>query len=409
MNPWIKKVILVAPPVVIAGVYLNVIPVGPSMRKKIDTFMTSEKPKENVTAIPQISKVRGDVFMKETPKSGPVLVKGGEILKEGSSFATGENSSVLLVHQGSYNWKLLLGPGTQVNIDELMKMKDLQTSVVYVIKGGVILKIENESDVPRNFIVRTNFASFAVKEGNFSVLADGEKRSLMTVHKGAIEAENYKLMEKATVREGYTYIVNREGEHKIQLDLDAMDLYNWDIEQIDQQFPAIDEVTGKTGDVSPIIDDSEKKHLALLKEIDGVISDFRQHNEDLARELRVIQENATKSREGLRNETRNVNKDIRCLETSNSECNLFNSKILYERGFPRMWGNPRYRTSLVVGLQKYLQERNDEVSAREEEAQTFTKLMSLRASVLRAAESDRSQEKNLEKIIRILQDERLRR
>ena len=74
-----------------------------------------------------------------------------------------------------------------------------------------------------------------------------------------------------------------------------------------------------------------------------------------------------------------------------------------------MWGNPRYRTSLVVGLQKYLQERNDEVSAREEEAQTFTKLMSLRASVLRAAESDRSQEKNLEKIIRILQDERLRR
>lgn len=409
MNPWLKKVIFVAPPAVIAAVYLNLIPVGPTFRTKIDTLIGKEKNQTAQVVSPLVEKVRGEVFMKETPRDAAVQLKGDEILKEGASFATGENSSALLSHNGSYSWKFLVTSDTQVNIDVLMKMRDVQTSIINVIKGGAIISVNNNSDAPRNFIVRTKFASFAVKDATFSILTDGEKRTLVTVHKGLVEADNFKLMEKTPVREGSTYIVNRDGEQKAELDLDALDLYDWDLSHIDQKLPAIDEVTGKTGDVSPVIDDSEKKKLAQLKEIDQVITDFQARNEDLNRELRILSENAEQSREGFRNETKNVNKDIRCLETSNSECNLFNAKILYEKGFPRMWGNPRYRTSLVAGLQKYLQEREEEVSIREEEARILAKLMTLRESALKAVQVDRSREANLDKLIPLLQDDRLRR
>ncbi len=74
-----------------------------------------------------------------------------------------------------------------------------------------------------------------------------------------------------------------------------------------------------------------------------------------------------------------------------------------------MWGNPRYRTSLVVGLQKYLQERDEEVVIREEEARNLAELMSSRDAALKAVEHDRSRELNLDKLIPLLQDERLRR
>lgn len=409
MNPWLKKVIIVAPPVVIAGVYLNLIPVGPNLRDSFKTLMGNEKTRPAPVVVPLVEKIRGEVLMKASPKESAVQLKGGEILKEGSSFATGEESSVLLSFNGTFSWKLLITPETQVNIDELMKMREVQTTIVNVIRGGVIIEVENKNEAQRNFIVRSNFASFSVKAGKFSILTNGEKRSLVTVHKGVVEADNYKLMKKTLVREGNTFIVNREGEQKVELDVEVLDLYDWDLSRLDLRIPEIEEVTVKTGDVSPLIDETEKKKIAKLKEIDEAITEFRAQNENLSREMNILKESAEQSREGFRNESRNVNRDIRCLETSASECNLYNAKILYERGFPRMWGNPRYKKSLILELQKYLKERNEEIITREEEAKALVKLMSLRESALNAVVSDRAREANLEKLILLLQDDRLKR
>lgn len=409
MNPWLKKVIIIVPPIVIAGVYLDLIPVGPELRQSISDLMHKESLRPAPEIVPRVEKIRGEVFMKASPKEDPVQVKGSEILKEGSSFATGETSAVLLSYRGSYSWRLLMTPKTQVNIDELMKMREVQTSVFNVIRGAVIVEVENKSDAPRNFIVRTNFASLSVKAAKFSILTDGEKRSLVTVHKGAVEADNYKLMEKTLIREGNTFIVNREGEQKVELDLEVLDLYEWDLSRLDQKIPQIEEVTEKTGDLSPIINETEKKKIAQLKEIDEAISEFRAQNENLTREMNILRENAEQSREGFQNESRNVNRDIRCLETSASECKLFNAKILYERGFPRMWGTPRYKKSLILELQKYLKERNEEIILREEEANTLVRLMALRESALKAVSVDRSREANLERLIPLLQDDRLKR
>lgn len=408
MHPSLKKIILIAPPLVIAGVYFNYIPLGPSVRQKLDSFIGKNKEVAENVPVPLVEKINGDVFMKDSPQAEPLMVKAGTVLKSGLSFSTLENSSVLLSDSGSFSWKLLVSAETQVNIDELMKASESKTSVFYLVKGGVILSTESNGDPRKSFTLRTRFASFEVKSATFSVLA-GENRSLMTVHKGAVEADNYKLKEKTVVREGNTYIVNREGVKKVELDLEARDLYNWNVQEIENKLPTIEEVTAKVGDIQDAPSGEAKKKLDNLKAIDELITDFRTENEGLNRELEILKDNASKSREGFLAEAKNVNKDIQCLETSTSECNLFNAKVLYERGFPRLWGNPRYRNSLVVGLEKYLQERNEEVTNREEEAATLAKLMTAREAILKIAEKDRAGETNLERIAPLLQDARLRR
>lgn len=409
MNIWLKRVSLILPPVIIAGVYFNIIPVGSEIRNKIDAILKSEEKAPEKQIFPVAEKILGEVYFKELPSFPPVPLKGGEILKEKQSFATGPASSLLLTYRGPDSWMIRVSPDAQVNIDELMKMKDVQTTTLNLMQGGVIIQMKQNSSASRKIQVRTKFASFSVSDGAFAILTDGETRTLMTVKRGLVEAENFKLMEKTPVREAHTYFTNREGEKKVELDLDAMDLYNWDPSDLTAGFPVLEKVVVVVGDLGPTPDDKEKAKLQLLKDIDIAIQEFKQETEKLAREHEILQENAEQSQVGLREEKVRVNKDIRCLETSPFECNLFSEKILLMRGFPRTWGNPQYRNSLVVGLGKYLQERNEEVQSREEEAKVLSKLMLARGSILRAVESDRAAERNLDKIIRTLQDDRLRR
>jgi hypothetical protein len=161
--------------------------------------------------------------------------------------------------------------------------------------------------------------------------------------------------------------------------------------------------------VGPTLDDQEKAKLIFLKEVDEKIAEFKETNKELRRELETLQDNAVQSREGLKAESVKIDKDIRCLQTSASECNLFTEKILVAKGFPRMWGNPRYRSSLVLGLQKYKIDRNEEVTGREEEAKILAQLMSMRNAILNQIENDRKNGKAIDKIIPTLQDQRLRR
>jgi hypothetical protein len=408
MNIWLKRVSFVLPPVIVAGVYFNKIPVGPSIRKKIDSLMTEEKlPPKKV--YPLVEKVRGEVYVKDHASFPPVLLKGGELLKEGQSLATGPHGALLLSYRGPDTWFIRISPDTQVNVDELLKMKKEQSTTINLLHGGLIVRMNNVTGSARAIEVRTKFASFTARSGRFAVLTDGETRTLMTVQQGMAEAENFKLMERSSVRGGYTYFINREGEKKIQLDLDALDLYNWEPTDIDGIIPSPGKVIGVIGDLGPTPDDQEKAKLEVLKEIDASILEFKNENEKLRREYNILNDNAEQSRIGFRAERAKVNKDIHCLETSTFECNLFSEKILLLRGFPRTWGNPQYRNSLVVGLGKYLQERNEEVAGREEEAKILADLMAKREAALKAVEADRAREKNLDKLMLILQADLLRR
>jgi hypothetical protein len=409
MNIWLKRVSLILPPVIVAGVYFDKIPVGPSIRKKFDSMMSETKIPPVKQAYPKVEKILGEVFVKDHASFTPVPVVGGEILKEGQSFATGPNSALLLSYRGPDSWLMRISSDAQINIDELMKMKDQQTTTVNLMQGGLILKVINKTGAARNIKIRTKVGSFSVNQGTLAVLTDGETRSLMTVQQGLVEAENYKLMEKTPVREAHTYFLNREGEKKVELDLDALDLYNWEPTDLASVFPVMEKVVVVVGDLGPTPDDKEKARIHLLKEVNASIQEFETENEKLQREHEILIENAEQSRLGLKEEKARVNKDIRCLETSSFECNLFSEKILLMRGFPRTWGNPQYRYSLVVGLGKYLQERNEEVINREEEEKILSKLMTSRKTILRSVRSDLAAGRNLEKLIRTLQDDRLRR
>ncbi len=252
-------------------------------------------------------------------------------------------------------------------------------------------------------------ASFGVQGTTFAVLTDGERHTLMTVNEGTVLAENYKLLAKTKVIEGHTYLVNRDGRNKIILDLDAVNLYDWNIQNLEQKTPSLNDLISQTGDVGPTLDDKERAYQDLLKEIDDKIVGFKNTNKELLREMGTLEENAIQSRNGLKDEKVKVDKDIRCLQTSTYECNLFTEKILIARGFPKLWGNRRYRSGLVVELQKYLNERNEEVTGREDEAKVLAKLMVARNATLKQMEEDRKNENDTDKIIPTLQAERLKR
>ncbi len=408
MNIWLKRVSLVLPPAIVAGVYFNKIPIGPEFREKVEPEKIENMvPQKEV--FPIVEKLRGEVYVKDLASFPPVLLKGGEILKEGQSLATGPHSDVLLTYRGYHSWILRIYPDAQINIDELLNGKDKQTTVVNLMRGGIILRVKNNSGASGNVLVRTKFASFVVSNGTVAILTDGENQSLMSVQAGSGEAENLKTMDKTPVRAGHNYLVNREGEKKVQLDLDALDLFDWEPTNLTSTLPTMEKVTDLVGSLGPTLDDQAKAKLEALKKIDEVILAFKKENEILKRELAILLENAEQSRIGLRKERVVVEKDIKCLQTNEFECNLFSEKILLMRGFTKMWGNPQYRDSLVVSLGKYLQERNEEVQRREDEAKISARLMTAREAVLRAVEADRAAEKNLEKLIPSLQDERLRR
>jgi predicted ribosome quality control (RQC) complex YloA/Tae2 family protein len=232
---------------------------------------------------------------------------------------------------------------------------------------------------------------------------------VLTVREGIVEAENFKESQKSLIRDGHSYLVNREGESKTEYDLDTIDLFNWDSVKVDEPLPTLDAVVEKLGDLGPTLDDQEKARIQLWKEVDEKINGFRKTDEELNRELEILTENADLSRKGLTEERKKIEQDIRCIKTSVTECLLSSEKILLQEGFPRLWGTPQYRNSMVVGLQKYLQGREEEVKSREEEALEIKKLMQRRAAALRAMEVDRKNETNPEKIMLLLQDARLRR
>lgn len=407
MNHWLKRIAIVAPPVIIAGVYFGYIPVGVGLRSKIDQFRGKSASAVVVQSNPaSVEKVIGDAYMRDRPGLDPVKLKGGELLKKGATVATGEKSFALLSVRGATSWLLKLGPNSEVNIDDLNR--ESESLSMNLIRGGVLSVVKNKKP-GRVLSVRTKYASFAIRGTTFAILTDGETKAVLTVKEGTVEAENFKTLDKALVKDAHSFIVNREGESKLQFDLDAVDLYEWDAENLEAGLPAMDAVLEKTGDLGPTPDEKERAHQEFLQKIDAEITAFKTQNEELNRELEILKDNAEKSREGLRQEIRRVEKDIKCIETSVSECNLLSDKILIQRGFPRLWGNPKYRNSMIVDLQKYLQERDQEVDIREEEAKILTDLMNLRMKKLREVETDRAAGSNLETLIPKLQDARLRR
>ena len=408
MHPTFKKILLILPPLLIVGVFFNIIPVGNDIRKQIDSFFSSEKKVEVKLVDATVEKVFGEATFQEKPGLPVVPLKDGTVLRQGASIVTGEKSSVLLSLKGTYQWNVRLGSNSHVNIDELMKMKTEETTFFNLVRGGLILVLENKTGIPRRVHVRTKFASFAVRGTTIAVLTDEEKESLMTVHDGTVEAENFKEMTKSLVKTGHTYLINRDGKSKIALDYEALGLYNWDTQNLEVDLPQIKDVIEKVGDIGLAPDEKEKAKLQLLKEIDENITLFRTQNDSFHRDLDILMENAEETKKGYLDERSKIERDIRCIETSPSECRLYSAKILQENGFPRLWGNPRYKASMVEGLKDYLGKRNEVVRERQEKANDLARLVKNRDAVLSAVEADRKQETNLEKLLPLLQDVRLR-
>ncbi len=408
MDPTFKKIIFFLPPLIIAGVFFNIIPLDKNIRDHFESFFSSDTKVEIKRINATVEKIFGEATFQEKPNLPVTKLIVGQILTEGASIVTGEKSSVLLTLKGTYQWKVRLSSKTQVNIDELMKMKTEETTFFNLVRGGLILVLENKSGIPRRVNVRTKFASFAVRGTTIAVLTDEEKQSLMTVHDGTVEAENFKEMSKSIVKTGHTYLINRDGKSKIELDYEALGLYNWDTEDLDVEFPEIFDVIEKVGDIGLAPDEKEKEKLKLLKEIDENMTMFKNQNDSFHRDLDLLRENAEETNKGYLDEKAKIERDIRCIETSVSECRLYSAKILQENGFPRLWGNPRYKASMVEGLKDYIGKRNEVVRERTEKANDLSRLVKTRDEVFGAVMEDRKQEKNLEKLLPLLQDQRLR-
>lgn len=404
MDPRIKHIAFLLPPVIIAGVWFDFIPIAPGIRTRINSLKeVNTSPKKT---LPILTSVTGTVFFRERPALPEGTAKGNELLSDGSSLVTADGASALITFTDSDTWKLRLAAGSRVNFDKVSE----DGTILNLVHGSAILSAKNNTGRVRPVSIRTNFASFTTSGALFAVTSETDKWTLLSVKEGIVIAENFKLMQKTQIHEGFNYLVKREGEARNQLELSAIELYNWDFSQPNPGLPAIEDVL-KTFDerVAPVADEKEKLHQEKLVQVDEALKSFRTEHDGFRRELQILSDNARDSREGFVTERRRIERDIRCLQTSVSECNLYSEKILLLRGFPRTWGNPRYRSEIVVGLQKYLQEREDEVSIREDEARVLEELMKKRDAALSSAETNRTQEKDLDSIIPSLQDARLKR
>lgn len=383
MNRNLKRVALGAPVLIVLGVYLELIPVGPGLKKVIS---------------PE------DVTQPEKKPQSPVITMGeslGDVSFGPSKILTGAASRALL-RAGSGS--VILTEGSELYVDKVLS-EDPKALRLNLRKGGLI----GEARIALELILRTPVGSFRTTDAVFSLLVPNENEALLLVKTGVVEAENFKDGKVTKVIEGHTFQLNRDGREKLTIDLDALDLFDWSLTLESADLPSFATVSNKVGSLPPVLSEAELIQKDRTEDIDRALEVFRENHRRLLRENEILKENAEASREGFTSEKRRLERDIQCLETSASECNLFGEKILRDKGFPRMWGTPRYRHDMVVTLQKYILERRTEVEAREEEAKILTALMGRREKALRESEVLRENGNDLEAITKKLEDPRLRR
>jgi hypothetical protein len=366
---------------------------------------------------PLIKKIRGTVLVSDT-KSSTWEAKVGEELKQGNSIETKEKSTVLLSFGDKYSCTMRLGSRSKINIDDLMRQEgDVKTekSLINLIRGTVSVIVTNKSaDIQIG--IKTKHAAFGVRGTKFSVLTDNLDYSLLAVKEGKVEADNFISFKKKLVSADASLLINKDGIEKDSLDIKIIDRFDWNLENIDSEFPDIDEMLSLLGNPDftqsneVTTKSAEPESIKPLIEVILIeLEAFKRYDKDLQDYLSNEMQYLNELQSISNIEKPKIESDIHCLSVSKKQCSLYSEKLLVSRDFPRTFGTPRFIQMMINDLRKYLKEQDDKIVTSKKDIAELEALILKRKTILESVELQFKNSVELEIIISRLKEKELLR
>jgi hypothetical protein len=323
------------------------------------------------TNFPKIEKLGGEVEISEPNTASRRAIKG-DILKKDMVLTTGKNSFVFIALEGEYSWQLRLSANTKVNINELMTERGPEKSkntLLDLIKGGLLFSISKRNNNDR-FEVKTPTAVFAVRGTKFSVIKD-EDSVVLAVKNGVVEVENLINGIKSSVTVGEAYLANNSGRISLNKNEELISKFDWDTHSenlsIAPEMSIIKEILGSDQSQNSNPDsnlqpettpkDTDSSGLIKTNDLEQILTKFREDNRTLEENKKLAELNLSKIESELKKKMLLISDDISCLKNSTTGCNLHNEQLIISRGFPRTWGSPALRMSIIEDLNKYADEQ----------------------------------------------------
>ena len=374
---------------------------------------TSEKTHLSVPDVKKsssiIKDVKGSVTITDVG-GAPRPANAGEEIAAGAVVETADKSTVLIKFGGSYHCEMRLGANSKINIDTLAKSAPgaiQESTMINLIKGGIYtLLVGDTKEV--DVRVKTFAAVFAVRGTKFTVLTDGTNRSLLSVHEGKVQTENFITGKVTSVVGGSNYVVDNLGKEAVSYEAETLRKLNWEdsSEAPESDMTSIVGLHVETSQAKPTED--TKTQIDPVQLVESEFTIFREVNGDIQENVALLKDQQQQYIKNWEQESPKIASDINCIQKSNFQCDLFSEKILLKRGFPRTHGSPRLKQSLVEELKKYMVEREAEIDELREKINNFETLLDKRVLVLKEAEEVWKNNPNPDAILPKLQDKTLR-
>jgi hypothetical protein len=362
----------------------------------------------------------GDVRVYEDDLSGSerdaVL---NEVIKEGYTVETNEESTALLSFGKGYKCLVRLLPETKLKIEKLLTLKadgtKGETSLFYLFNGQIIVQLSNLPP-EANVDFKTKLSRYSPGASVSAMATDSETFAVLAVKNGTARAENLKSLKFEMILAGENHLVDVEGHERKSSIPEVLTYFEWDIrkhlpQKID--FQEILSLTGGSFEDKPVAQvDSAQLTGEAIKILEDKISlemmHFRDYSTKLRDEILSGQEGLTHLRRAQEKETLRIQADINCLETA-SKCDLYSEKLLLSRGFPRLHHSARMSASIIKDLRLYLEEQKSKADEKQKEIEELIKLERKRSETMSWVLSRKSDKAQLNDILSRLQDQSLLR
>lgn len=367
---------------------------------------------------PRLTLIRGEVYITRANEPAKLAVVN-DLIMRGDAIETKEKSGALLEFGKSYKCQVRLGPNTVFNVDDFLtknRNDSVENSFFFLVKGVISVLLHNNG-TKVNVGIKTHVASFGVRGTNFVVHVDQMDNTLLAVKEGKVEAQSFASMNNFMVESGSSLIATKDKGDKVIASTDIINKYDWDMDSLEKNLSTDDQIDTKIVELAhaaamPKEDVGEKKSTQetianLKKNLEEELITFKSYNEYLKKIIIKSDIDLKESELRLQKEQSNVEADIECLSKSKDACSLNSEDILLRRGWPNSFGHPKYRSSIVVDLKKYLKELSDKIHKASEDKAIVEDFLQRRKQVLDEVESKLSDENELQNNLHKLQDVKL--
>jgi hypothetical protein len=388
---------------------------GTVMLLKLDAQDTQQrmpelkaKPVALTTGAFRIKEITGQAVLSKTKAVAPRPAVIEDELVQASRLETAQHS-FLLLQFGQYDeFQLRLEADSKISVDELHSVDGGKTLIsLHLARGKALLKV---SDISQRVQVQLRIlgASHASTNGEFMALTDGKNYSLLMVNEGVVKSRLFHSHADRELPAGFSLWLDATGKEKLESNSELLQKFDW---QLDSSIPQ-DKVTldQELGRVFPVVKTTPVPSPDAIRRMDQLkkeLINFEQYNESLQQEIEREKILVDRFKQKIASEKNEVLQDINCIEKSKSECRLFSEKVLLKRGFPRNFGDQRYRKSMAQSLQAYLVERQQELQSWHRKIGDWQQLLMRRQQLLAWARHESKQDAEPEAILRKLQDPQL--